>query len=72
MIGRQNQFIADASHELRAPVAVILAGCELSRRRERDPAHYRETIAVCYEIGLHMRDLIESTGTRAARVWKWE
>ena len=65
MIWRQTRFIADASHELRAPVAVILAGCELSRKCGRDPARYRETIDVCHEAGLHLRDLIDGLGLLA-------
>ena len=65
MIGRQTRFIADASHELRAPVAVILAGTEFSRKCERDPARYRETIDICHEAGLHLRDLIDGLGLLA-------
>ncbi len=62
---RQKQFTADASHELRTPVASILADCEFSLKRERTPERYRETIAVCHEAARHMRKIIESLGLLA-------
>ena len=62
---RQVRFTADASHELRTPVAAILADCEFSLKRERPPERYRETIEVCHESALHMRSLIEHLGQLA-------
>jgi signal transduction histidine kinase len=41
---QRQQFLADASHELRTPVAALLAAMEVALRHPRDAAGYRETI----------------------------
>jgi heavy metal sensor kinase len=44
-VGRIHQFTADASHELRTPVALIRSTAELMLRRERTPDEYRRALA---------------------------
>lgn len=41
---RVTQFTADASHELRAPIALIRAEAEIALRRPRGDAEYREAL----------------------------
>ena len=43
-VGRIHQFTADASHELRTPVALIRSTAELMLRRERTPDEYRRAL----------------------------
>ncbi len=57
---RQVQFTADASHELRTPVSVILSQTQTTLKRDRTPEEYRDTIASCQRSATRMRQLIES------------
>ncbi|MCD7820147.1 MAG: HAMP domain-containing histidine kinase [Lachnospiraceae bacterium] len=56
----QQQFVSDASHELRTPVAVINAQCELTLEQERTPEEYEEAMRVVWRQGRKMNRLINS------------
>ncbi|WP_124101362.1 ATP-binding protein [Ruminococcus sp. Marseille-P6503] len=55
----EQQFISDASHELRTPMSVILAQCEYILEQPRSNEEYAEAFTVIQRQGRKMSRLIE-------------
>lgn len=54
----EKRFSADASHELRLPMSVIMAQCEYTLSQERDIEEYREALGIIFRQGKKMSRLI--------------
>jgi two-component system OmpR family sensor kinase len=57
---QQRQFTADAAHELRTPLAVIICETQTALARERTATGYREVVEACLDTAQQMRRLVES------------
>jgi signal transduction histidine kinase len=56
----QARFTADASHELRTPISVIVTQTQSALSRERAATEYREALEACQRAAKRMRSLTES------------
>jgi signal transduction histidine kinase len=56
---QQVRFTADASHELRTPISVLIAHAELALARTRSASDYEATVATCLRAGERMKSLVE-------------
>ncbi len=56
---RQKELTGDASHELRAPLAVIQAEATLALQRERDLSSYQKSLEIIAQESGHMSGIIK-------------
>lgn len=63
---REKQAVADISHELRTPIAALLATIDVSLRKPRTPEQYRTTLEECRLISKQLGQLVERIMTLAS------
>lgn len=62
---REKQSVADISHELRTPIASLLATIDVALRKPRTPEQYRTTLEECRLISKQLGQLVERIMTLA-------
>ncbi|HSQ54221.1 MAG TPA: HAMP domain-containing sensor histidine kinase, partial [Gemmata sp.] len=63
---REKQAVADISHELRTPIAALMATIDVALRKPRTPDQYRETLEECRLISRQLSQLVERIMTLAS------
>jgi two-component system OmpR family sensor kinase len=63
---QQRRFMADASHELRTPVAIVCGESEVALSQQvRSPEEYRESLAILHDEGRRLTRIVEDLFTLA-------
>jgi len=63
---REKQAVADISHELRTPIASLLATIDVALRKPRSPEQYRGALEECRLISKQLGQLVERIMTLAS------
>lgn len=64
-VEQQKRFVADASHELRNPIAILTSIAEIGQRRDRSVGEYRDLLAEIEQVAQRMARMLESLLTLA-------
>ena len=63
---REKQAVADISHELRTPIAALMATIDVALRKQRTPEQYRTALEECRLISKDLGQLVERIMTLAS------
>jgi signal transduction histidine kinase len=63
---REKQAVADISHELRTPIAALMATIDVALRKQRTPEQYRIALEECRLISKQLGQLVERIMTLAS------
>jgi signal transduction histidine kinase len=63
---REKQAVADISHELRTPIAALMATIDVALRKQRTPEQYRTALEECRVISKQLGQLVERIMTLAS------